>query len=124
MRATGTCADAGLGGAGGGEHKGGTQQVYLCLTDLFLRLEDGVYQLLVRNLIVEVLLGEIVVNLELDIIELLVADPRPDMQRRVVVIRDIEFDKFCPRRQPVSLRIGLAVKFGNASGLLLYPGIF
>ncbi len=124
VRAAGTCADAGLGGAGGSEHKGGTQQVYLRLTDLFLRLEDGVYQLLVRNLIVEMQLGEVVVNLELDIIKLLLADPRPDMQRWIVVVRNIDLDEFCSRRQPIALRVGLAVEFGNARLLLFYPGIF
>ncbi len=110
MRAAGASADAGLGRAAGGEHKGGTLQVYLRLTDLLLRLKDGVYQLLVRDAMVKVLLGGVIVNLELDIIEPLIADPRPDMQRRIVVVRDIDLDEFCSRRQPITLRIGLAVE--------------
>ena len=42
---------------------------------------------------VEVLLGEVVVYLELDIIESFFANLRPDMQRRVVVVRNIDLDK-------------------------------
>ncbi len=42
------------------------------------------------------------------------------MQRRVIVVRDIEFDEFRSRGQPVSLRIGFAVKFGNAFLLTFY----
>ena len=72
----------------------------------------------------EVLLREVVVDLKLDIIEPLIADPRPDMQRRVVVVRDIDLDKFRSRCQPITLRIGFAVEFGNTSGLPLYLGIF
>ena len=73
---------------------------------------------------VEVLLGEVVVNLEFDIIEAFFTDPRPDMQRRIVVVRNIDLDKFRSRRQPITLRIGLTVEFGNAFLLPRYPGVF
>ena len=73
---------------------------------------------------VEVLLREIVVDLKLDIIEQLVADTCPDMQRRVVVVRDIDLDKFRSRCQPITLRIGFAVELVNAFRLLFYLRIF
>ena len=73
---------------------------------------------------VEVLLGEVVVNLELHIIEPFIANPRPDMQRWVIVVRNIDLDKFRTRLQSITLRVGLTVEFGDAFRLPLYSGIF
>ncbi len=74
MRAAGACADVGLGGTASGEDKGGPQQVYLRLTYLLLGSKTELTSFSVCYAVVEVLHGEVIVNLELDIIEQFVAN--------------------------------------------------
>ena len=75
------------------------------LTHLFLRLEDSIDKLLVRQFTTEISLAYAIGDAELDIIKLLVAYFRPDMQGRVNLVRHEDMDEIRTGGQTVALRI-------------------
>ena len=78
----------------GGKGKSYFQQFRLLPVYLFLRLEDGIDKLLVREQAVKVSLGHIIVYLEFGVLKKLLADPCPDMERRIPVVGHVDSDKF------------------------------
>ena len=72
-----------------------SQQFRLLSVYLFLRLEDGIDELFVRDLAVKMPLGHIIVYLELDGLKKFLADPCPDVERRIPVVGHVDSDKLC-----------------------------
>ena len=77
------------------KHECRPKQLCLYLVYLFLRIEDGIDKLLVRNLPVEMLLYHIIVYLEFDVFKKFLSGPCLYMERRIPVIGDIDADKLC-----------------------------
>ena len=77
----------------GSKHKCRPKQLCLYLVYLFLRLEDGIDKLLVRDLAVKMSLGHIIVYLELGVLKKLLSDPCPDVERRIPVVGHVNSDK-------------------------------
>ena len=80
----------GLCRASGCKGKRCTQQFRLLPAYLFLRLEDGVDKLLVRDLAVERPLGRIIVYLEFCVLKKFLSDPCPDVERRIPVVEHVD----------------------------------
>ena len=64
----------------GGKGENGAQQLRLLSVYLFLRLEDSVDKLLVRDLTVEMSLCHIIVYLEFGVLKEFFSDPCPDVE--------------------------------------------
>lgn len=77
----------------GSKGKSYFQQFSLPYAYLFLRLEDGVDKLLVRDLPVEMSLGHIIVYMELGVLKKFLSDPCPDVERRIPVVGHADSDK-------------------------------
>ena len=73
------------------------QKLHLLPAYLFLLLEYGIYKLLVCNLTDEMPLGYIIVYLEFGVLKKFLFDLDPDMEQRILVVRNIEVYKFCTR---------------------------
>ena len=77
----------------GGKSESSAQQLGLLHAYLFLRLENGIDKFLVRDLAVKMSLGHIIVYLEFGVLKKLLADPCPDVERRVPVVGHVDSDK-------------------------------
>lgn len=119
-----SCPDMNLRRSSNGKGENSAQQFRLFSVYLFLRLEDGIDKLLVRNLAVEMPLSHIIVYLEFGVLEKFLADPCPDMERRIPVIGDIDAHQFGTGREAVTLGVCLAVKLVYLLPLPVYDGIF
>ena len=76
-----------------GKSKSCSQQLGLLPAYLFLRLEDGIDKLLVRDLAVKMSLGHIIVYLELGVLKKLLSDPCPDVERLIPLVGHVNSDK-------------------------------
>ena len=77
----------------GSKHEYRSKQLCLYLVYLFMRLEDGIDKLFVRDLAVKMSLGHIIVYLEFGDLRKLLSDPCPDVERRIPVIGHVDSDK-------------------------------